>query len=168
MFHSNNDFYFGFDYYRISEQEFEDYKKMCKDAGFTIDCESNGTVFDAYNEEGYNIRITYYDEKMCITVSDKMDMGKLVWPTTKVADLLPKPKSDYGQISSASDSCVIVYVGNMTISDFKDYVNECMEKGFTKDISQTDKHFHADDKKGNHVRVDYEGNNTIFIRIDED
>ena len=55
----------------------------------------------------------------------------------------------------------------MTISDFKDYVDECMEKGFTKDLSQTDDHFHADDKNGNHVRVDYEGNNTVFIRIDD-
>ena len=164
---TNNEYHFTVEYYGISEQEFEDYKKMCKDMGFTIDCESTGSLFDAFNEDGYNIRITYYDRKMHVGIDDKMDMGKIVWPDTKVADLLPKPKSDYGQISSASDSCVILYIGNMTIEDYKDYVNECMEKGFNKDVSQTSDHFHADDKKGNGVMVEYRGFNTVFIRIDD-
>lgn len=164
---TNNAYYFSVEYYGISDAGFEEYKRMCKDEGFTIDCESDGSLFDAYNENGYNIRITYFNNKMNVTIKDKEDMGTLVWPSTEVADLLPRPNSDYGYVSSASDSCVIIYVGNMTIDDYKEYVAACMEKGFANNLSQTSKHYHADDSEGNHVLVEYCGYDTVFIRIDD-
>ncbi len=125
---TNNSYYFSVEYFDISESEFEEYKLMCKSKGFTIDCESNGSLFDAYNEDGYNIRITYYSNKMDVTVKDKEDMGVLVWPNTEIADLLPKLDSEYGYVSSASDSCVIIFVGNMTKDDYKSYVTACMKQ----------------------------------------
>lgn len=164
---TNNSEYFSVTYYGISESEFEAYKKDCKNRGFTIDCESTGSLFDAFNEDGYNIRITYYSPEMHITVSDDLEMRTIVWPSSKVADLLPKPKSDYGNISSSSDTCLIIYIGNMTIDDYAEYVNECIQKGFTKDMSQTDDHYHADNADGYHVLVEYRGFNTVFIRIDD-
>lgn len=164
---TNNSEYFSVEYYGISESEFEAYKKDCKNRGFTIDCESTGSLFDAFNEDGYNIRITYYSSEMHITVSDDLEMRTIVWPSSEVADLLPTPKSDYGNISSSSDTCLIIYIGNMTIEDYAEYVNECIKKGFTKDISQTDDHYHADNADGYHVMVEYRGFNTVFIRIDD-
>lgn len=164
---TNNSEYFSVTYYGISESEFEAYKKDCKNRGFTIDCENTGTLFDAFNEDGYNIRITYYSSEMHITVSDALEMRTIVWPSSEVADLLPKPKSDYGNISSSSDTCLIIYIGNMTIDDYAEYVNECIQKGFTKDMSQTDDHYHADNADGYHVLVEYRGFNTVFIRIDD-
>lgn len=164
---TNNSEYFSVEYYGISESEFEAYKKDCKNRGFTIDCESTGSLFDAFNEDGYNIRITYYSSEMHITVSDDLEMRTIVWPSSEVADLLPNPKSDYGNISSSSDTCLIIYIGNMTIEDYAEYVNECIKKGFTKDISQTDDHYHADNADGYHVMVEYRGFNTVFIRIDD-
>ena len=164
---TNNSEYFSVTYFGISESEFESYKKDCKNRGFTIDCENTGMLFDAFNEEGYNIRITYYSSQMHITVSDKIEMKTIVWPSSEVADLLPKPKSDYGNIYSSSDTCLIIYVGNMTIDDYAEYVNECIQKGFSKDMSQTDEHYHADNTDGYHVSVEYRGFNTIFIRIDD-
>lgn len=164
---TNNSEYFSVEYYGISESEFEAYKKDCKNRGFTIDCESTGSLFDAFNEDGYNIRITYYSSEMHITVSDDLEMRTIVWPSSEVADLLPTPKSDYGNISSSSDTCLIIYIGNMTIDDYAEYVNECIKKGFTKDISQTDDHYHADNADGYHVMVEYRGFNTVFIRIDD-
>ena len=107
---TNNSEYFSVTYYGISESEFEAYKKDCKNRGFTIDCENTGSLFDAFNEDGYNIRITYYSSEMHITVSDDLEMRAIVWPTSEVADLLPKPKSDYGNISSSSDTCLIIYL----------------------------------------------------------
>ena len=164
---TNNSEYFTVEYYDISESEFEAYKKECKNRGFTIDCENNGFLFDAFNEDGYNIRITYYSSEMHITISDDLEMRTIVWPSSEVADLLPKPKSDYGNISSSSDTCLIIYIGNMTIDDYAEYVNECIQKGFTKDMSQTDDHYHADNADGYHVLVEYRGFNTVFIRIDD-
>lgn len=164
---TNNSEYFSVTYYGISESEFEAYKKDCKNRGFTIDCENTGSLFDAFNEDGYNIRITYYLSEMYITVSDDLEMSTIVWPTSEVADLLPKPKSDYGNISSSSDTCLIIYIGNMTMDDYAEYVNECIQKGFTKNMSQTDDHYHADNADGYHVLVEYRGFNTVFIRIDD-
>lgn len=164
---TNNSEYFSVEYYSISDSGFEEYKSMCMDQGFTIDCENDGSLFDAFNEDGYNIRITYYSSKMHITVSDKLEMKKIKWPDSEVASLLPTPKSSYGQISSSSDSCLIAYIGNTTIDDFNEYVSQCIEKGFDENISQTDEHYHADNKDGYHVMVEYRGFNTIFIRIDD-
>ncbi len=164
---TNNSEYFTVNYVGISSSEFEAYKKECKDKGFTIDCENSGSLFDAYNEDGYNIRITYYDSQMHITVTDDLEMRTIVWPSSEVADLLPVPHSDYGNIYTSSDTCLIIYIGNMTIDDYAEYVNECIKKGFDQDMSQTDDHYHANNKDGYHVQVEYRGFNTVFIRIDD-
>lgn len=164
---TNNSEYFSVTYLSISESEFEAYKKECKEKGFTIDCENSGSLFDAYNEDGYNIRITYYRSEMHITVTDDLEMRTIVWPSSEVADLLPVPNSDYGNISSSSDSCLIVYIGNMTMDDYAEYVTECIKKGFDQDMSQTDEHYHADNEDGYHVQVEYRGFNTVFIRVDD-
>ena len=164
---TNNEEYFTVNYVGISDAEFEAYKKECKDKGFTIDCENTGSLFDAYNEDGYNIRITYSNSQMHITVTDDLEMRTIVWPNSKVADLIPKPDSDYGNIYSSSDACLIIYIGNTTIDNYAEYVNECIKKGFDQDMSQTDEHYHADNKDGYHVQVEYRGFNTIFIRVDD-
>lgn len=164
---TNNSEYFTVTYYGISESEFEAYKKDCKNQGFTIDCENNGSLYDAFNADGYNINITYYSSEMQITISDSLEMQAIIWPSSKVADLLPVPDSDYGNVSSSSDTCLIIFIGNMTFNDYAEYVNECINKGFDKDISKTDDHYHADNKDGYHVQVEYRGFNTIFIRIDD-
>lgn len=164
---TNNEEYFTVNYVGISDSEFEAYKKECKDKGFTIDCENTGSLFDAYNEDGYNIRITYYDSQMHITVTDDLEMRTIVWPSSKVADLIPVPESDYGNVYSSSDTCLIIYIGNMTIDDYAEYVNECIKKGFDQKMSQTDEHYHADNKDGYHVQVEYRGFNTVFIRVDD-
>jgi len=164
---TNNEEFFTVNYVGISDSEFETYKKECKDKGFTIDCENTGSLFDAYNEDGYNIRITYFNSQMHITVTDDLEMRTIVWPSSKVADLLPIPDSNYGNISSSSDTCLIIYIGNMTIDDYAEYVNECIKKGFDQKMSQTDEHYHADNKDGYHVQVEYRGFNTVFIRVDD-
>lgn len=164
---TNNSEYFTVDYYAIKEPDFENYKKLCRDSGFTIDVQNDGSLFDAFNSDGYNIRITYYDSKMHITITDDMEMNTIIWPTSEIANLLPVPKSSYGNLYSSSDTCLIVYIGNTTIEDFNSYVYECMEKGFDKDVSRTDDHYHADNEDGYHVLVEYRGFDTIFIRIDD-
>lgn len=163
----NNSFYFSIECYGISDEDFENYKLTCKNNGFNIDCESTGYLFDAYNENGYNIRITHSKSGMNITITDKMDMNKFVWPDSQIASLLPVPKSDYGNLSSSRENCLIVYIGNTTIEDYKEYVYACMEKGFDNNMSQTESHYHADNDDGFGVMVEYRGYNTMFIRIDD-
>ena len=166
---TNNEEYFGVEYYGITESGFEDYKKECKKQGYTIDIENTGSLFEAFNADGYNIRVTYSDsnKKLHVTMTDDMDMQKFIWPDSVVAKLLPIPKSDQGRLQSSSDTCLIIYVGNTTFDEYKEYVNACIEKGFSKGMSQTDDHYHAENVDGYSVKVEYRGFNTIFIRIDD-
>ena len=164
---TNNSEYFTVEYYGISDADFEHYKNLCKEKGFVIDVQSDSSLFDAFNNDGYNIRVTHYDSEMHVHITDDMEMSTIVWPTSDIAKQLPVPKSDYGNLYSSSDSCIIVYIGNTTIEDFNSYVYECMKKGFEKDVSHTDYHFHADNKAGYNVTVEYRGFNTMFIRIDD-
>ncbi|MBQ7862892.1 MAG: zinc ribbon domain-containing protein [Lachnospiraceae bacterium] len=166
---TNNEEHFTVEYYGISETGFEDYKKECKKQGYTIDVENTGSLFDAFNDEGYNIRVTYSDssKKLHVSMTDNMDLQKFIWPDSVVAKLLPVPTSDQGQLKSSSDTCLIIYVGNTTFDEYKEYVNACIKKGFSKNMSQTDDHYHADNADGYGVQVDYRGYNTIFIRIDD-
>ena len=163
----NNSSYFTIECYGISNEEFENYKYICKNSGFTIDCESTGSLFDAYNEDGYNIRITYYNSEMDIHITNKMDMNNFVWPDSQIAALVPVPKSNYGNISSSSETCLIVYIGNTTVEDYKEYIYACMEKGFDNNISQREFSYHADNDDGFEIIVEYRGYNTMFLRIDD-
>lgn len=164
---TNNSEYFSVEYYEISSLEFENYKQDCINFGYNIDVENNGNLFEAYNGDGYNIRILYYNSKIKVTITDNMEVKPIIWPKTKTAKLLPVPKSNYGKISSANDSILIVYVANMSIDDYNNYVNDCIIKGFEKDIVQTDNSFSAKNKKGYSLTVEYRGYNIIFIRIDD-
>lgn len=164
---TNNSEYFTVKYYSISDADFENYKNLCKEKGFVIDVQNDGSLFDAFNSDGYNIRVTHYNSEMRVGITDNMEMSTIVWPTSDIAKQLPVPKSDYGNLYSSRDSCIIVYIGNTTVEDFNSYVYECMKKGFEKDASRTDYHFHADNKSGYDVTVEYQGFNTMFIRIDD-
>ena len=61
----------------------------------------------------------------------------------------------------------VIYLGNTTKDDFLEYADACYDAGFTVDYQRGDTYFRADDKDGYHVNVQYEGNNIMFIRIDE-
>ena len=161
---TNNEFVFSVDYFGISEQEFENYKKICKDAGYTIDCESDGSVFDAFNEDGYNIRVTYWDKKMDVTINDKKDLHKLVWPSSTITKDLPVPSSDYGIIEDSREDFFSAYIGNTDKDGFNEYVDKCIDAGFTIESHRSDKNFWATNSNDIYVYVEYHGGYIIYIR----
>lgn len=164
---TNNSSYFSVEYYGISDSEFENYKQQCKENGYTIDCKNDGSLYDAFNKDGYNIRITHFDSEMHVTITDKMDMWTIALPDTEIANLLPAPPSSKGQITSASETCIIMYVGDTTIDEYNEYVEKCINNGFNQKLSRSDDHFHAENNEGFNVIVEYQGFNTIFVRIDD-
>lgn len=89
------------------------------------------------------------------------------WPKSDIAKLLPIPESNIGSISWEASYGFVIYVGETSKEQYDAYVDECWENGFTIDYSKGEDFFWADNESGYHLHLKYEGNDTMFVRIDE-
>ena len=95
------------------------------------------------------------------------EYSEFEWPKSEIAGLLPVPKSNIGKIEWEGSHGFVIYVGETLKEQYDDYVDECQEKGFTVAYKKGDDFFWADNKSGYHVSLRYEGDNIMFLRIDE-
>ena len=102
---------------------------------------------------------------MDITLEAPKKMEEIEWPKSGLGSKLPKPKSNLGNISWNNSETFIVYIGNMTIDNYSDYVEECEDKGFTVDYSKDKKYYSAENKDGYKLTVRYSGANVIEIAL---
>ena len=165
MTNSNKKFYI----YDIecSQGDYYDYVNACKKFGYDYEIiEEDETSFEAYNKDGYQIEVSYITT-LNVEVNAPMKMGQVEWPNSDIAKLIPQPKSLYGKIEWEHDYGFLIYIGNTTLSDYEEYVNSVYDSGFNIDYNKGDTYFWADNVDGYHVSIDYEGFNTMFVRIDE-
>lgn len=166
--HKNTDSELWLDISGVTENQYNTYIDDCKEKGFTIDSEKDSFSYEAFNEDGYKLKLTCYgDEEFSIEIESPMEMGQLKWPKSDIASLLPIPKSTIGVTKWEAEYGFVIYVGNTPINDFNEYADECAEKGFTVDYRRGDKYYYADNADGYQVSLNYTGNNIMFIRIDE-
>ena len=163
----DNDEMFWLDLYAVSESDYESYVQACKENGFIVDGEKDSIGYEAYNEEGYHLSISYLDfsEEISIKLSIPKGIGDLIWPMMGPAALIPKPKSTKGSIEINSHIQLFVYVGETSYDDYIDYVEQCIERGFNVDFNRGDKVFDAENEAGDSLRVEYEGNNLMSISM---
>lgn len=166
---SNSEDYLSIDVTKTSETQYKDYIEACKEKGFTIDTETSGSFFYAYNDKGYKLSLSYYDynNEMNINLDSAMEMETITWPDSAMAKLLPVPKSTTGKIYSNDEDGFSVYIGNTSVDDYNEYVKACEDKGFTVDAKKQDKSFTAKNADSYKLTVNYEGNNVIYISIAE-
>lgn len=158
---------FGAKIVDVDKDEYDDYVKQCEEYGYTFDVEKNNTEFSAFNNEGYELKLDYDDEdsEYDIDLNPPKVTGNLEWPKTGLATLIPKIDSEKGNVDIDSESQLLIYAGDLDIDDYNDYVQKCMDKGFTKDYNKTEKMFTAHDKNDNSLTVSWEGFNTVYISI---
>lgn len=166
---SNSEDYLSIDVTKTSETQYKDYIEACKEKGFTIDTETSGSFFYAYNDKGYKLSLSYYDynNEMNINLDSAMEMETITWPDSAMAKLLPVPKSTTGKIYSNDKDSFSVYIGNTSVEDYNAYIKACEDKGFTVDANKQDKSFTAKNADSYKLTVNYEGNNVIYISITE-
>ena len=165
MTNSNERFYI-YDV-ECSQSDYYDYVNACKEFGYNYEIiKEDETSFEAYNKDGYRIVVSYIIS-LTIEVNAPMKMSQIEWPNSNIAELIPQPKSLYGKIEWEHDYGFVIYIGNTTLSDYEEYVNSVYNNGFNIDYSKGDTYFWADNADGYHVSIDYEGFNTMFVRIDE-
>lgn len=152
----------------ISESQYLDYIEDCKSKGFSVEVSEDSDSFTAFNDDGYKIDISYFSSgDMWITVDAPISMSTFDWPNSDIAKLLPEPDSNYGKIEWEAEYGFVIYVGNTTKAEYKDYVDAVYALGFTVDYNKGDDYFYADNADGYSVNLKYEGFNTMFVRIDE-
>ena len=136
--------------------------------GFTVDAESSSSSYKAYNAEGYKLSLGHYgsDADMSIQLDAPMEMTTITWPTSVAGNMLPTPKSTTGKFSYEYEDHFYVYIANTTRDDYAEYVAACSEKGFNLDYSKGDDYYYANNSKGWHISLYYEGNNIMTIDID--
>lgn len=78
------------------------------------------------------------------------------WPDSKLASLIPKPKSNIGEVSLDTEDTLMVEVSNVESKDYKAYVKDCKSKGFTVDYSNMDEYYSAENKDGYSLSLSYD------------
>ena len=154
----------------IEKSDSDDYLKYvdkCIDKGFVIDGIMENSYYEAYNEEGYKLRVTKYSDEYHISLDRPIMMNIISWPLSELAGLIPEPESFKGKIISESNDIYRVYIGDMDYDAYRNYVDMVMDKGFNTEYDRSEKHFSAKDTYGNSISVDYEGYNTMYISLEK-
>lgn len=164
---SNEDTMFSMDAYECEEADYNSYIDSCKKRGFTIDENYNNLPFKAFNKKGYELSVTYLSslKKMTVTLEKPMEMGKIKWPETGLAKLLPIPKSDKGKIIDDNSGSFYAHIADTNKDSFSNYIDECIKLGFKKDYSKSDNSYNAKDGKNHKIEIMYEGFNRMSVYI---
>ena len=157
---------------RVSEEQYLNYLEKCIDNGYTIESKTSSypyhASYEAYNEEGYKLDLDYEHarKELQITVKAPEELGEIQWPKNDLTKRLPTPTSTLGRVSYEGSNSFSIYIGNMTKQEYNDYVDACMNMGFTVDYYRGENYFHASDKNDYRITVSYKGNKVVYIDID--
>lgn len=159
---------FNVEIYQVSSEDFEGYVKNCKEKGFTISTTKTDSVFYAYHAEQYKLDIFYWEdeETMDIFLDAPLKMSEIKWPDSKLVKQIPQPESLTGNIRRENSEYFGVYIANTTPEQYNEYVDRCIEAGFTIDYSRGDKTFHAYNKNGYYLVVEQHLFDKIYISIE--
>jgi len=165
--HSNTRDDLWIDLCEASMDDFYDYKDKLNKVGFSIDEDISTTSYQAFNSEGYKVRLYYtdYDNELSINIDAPEKYEDISWPTVGLATKLPKPKSNVGKIINDNSEKFYADISKTTKSDYNEYVNECQNKGFNIEYTKEDSYYKAKNKDGYELFVKYEGANVMNIEI---
>lgn len=162
---ANDSEYLSLNVDHLSQRDYEAYVEECQTMGYTVDQEKDGSLFDAFDEEGYHVSVGFLGEAMSISLQAPMELGTLNWPKSDLASLLPLPEPTVGKVDADTTDYCIIYVGEMPIEQFNAYADRCADAGFAADYERGDKYYRADDQNGNHLSLSYEGNQIVRIEL---
>ena len=165
--HTNSREDLWLDVSKVTDKQFADYIDACKQRGFSIDAKSSSISYTAFNENGYELYISYMSSssEMSIRLEPPMEMSSIVWPDNEAGKQLPAPQSATGRFSYEYEDSFYVFIGNTTKDDFAAYVKACSDAGFSVNYKKGEDHYYSDNAEGWHVDLRYEGNSVMSIKI---
>lgn len=154
--------------HKISENDYLEYQRWCEtDKGFSIEAELSGSLFSAYNQEGYCLSLYYNSsqEELHITLNAPIPMETYELPEYAVAAGLPAPSSSTGRYNWQNEGSFFLYVGETTKDAFLLYKDACIAAGFTGDPYEYNTVYSATNADGYKVSLDYKGFNIFTIEF---
>lgn len=92
---------------------------------------------------------------------------KLNWPSSGLAKNLPDPPAKYGTITADNNDLFDVDFEKMTADDYRNYINDCKDKGFTIDPDESGSSYSAYNDDGFKLVIDYSDyNNEMAVSLD--
>lgn len=112
--------------YKYNNDDFKNYMKECKKAGFDVDVESSDKSYDATNEAGYTLSLYYYtnDKKMSINLDEPTTETE---NTTDQSNNLDTNTEDTQTDNSAADNGGIRPEIKEAIDSYESFMNEYVE-----------------------------------------
>lgn len=152
---------------QATETDYQAYAARCADAGFTVDAKQLYAGYEAYNADGYHLRLSFSGSSKSYTIylDAPRKMEPVSWPTMGLALLLPVPQSAQGKITVDSADHFATYFGDMPMDAYNEYVNLCIAAGFDQDHSKGDTSYKAQNANGDKLNVSYEGFNTVSVSL---
>ena len=117
--------------------------KSKKPVGYIIGAVALIVVFAGFSIAKYLIQENYIDP-----YDDKVELTTLRWPNSDIGNKLPKPDATRGYTYWESSSGFDIDVGDYTPEKFNDYVDACMDAGFTVDYHANPHSFSAYNDEG--------------------
>ncbi|GEM_PF-4249872 len=148
--------YFSATISNYEQSQFDKYVSMCKSYGFNIDSDYSTWYYTAFNSNDFNIDIFYNDsnKEMSIDLSAPPELDTIYWPNNEMVKRLPVPQATTGYIECDSSTRLEAYLGESSKAVFNDYINKCMENGFTVDYYRDEATFSAYDEEGYYLRLE--------------
>jgi hypothetical protein len=106
------------------------------------------------------------DSDQIVVEDEAEEFGELRWPKSDIATLLSVPISNIGKVEWETSYGFVIYVGETSKEEFNIYIDDCWERGFTRDYSRGDDYFWANNENYYKVTVRHEDGNIMWIRID--
>lgn len=164
---------FSADVSAFTATQYRAYIESCTDKGFNIDIDTTRSGYTAFDENGTKLELYFYESmgEMSVRLTAPVRIAEMLWPSSGLADLLPVPDSETGQLVRENSWSLEVYVGDTPLKDYAAYVQKCIDKGFDVKFSREQRYYRAENKEGDSLRVEYYGNNIMAIELyrkDED
>ena len=121
---SNRDDYLCLYVHQISSDEYSQYLEDCKEEGFNLDVVLDEHSYQACNNEGYQLELYYFtnDKEMRISVDAPMEMMKIQWSTSAIAQILPVPEFEEGYVKEDDDKMYEVYLRSISKEAMESYM----------------------------------------------
>ena len=117
---SNDNDYLSIDIEKVPKTYFNEYKNECIKKGFDIDSTEDGNEYEAFNKEGYKLRIySYSDGEISLYLDAPEKLGEITWPTSGLATLIPTSESTFGKIITDSSEYFHIQLGKTSKDEYK-------------------------------------------------
>ena len=154
--------------HKIKQNEYFEYQRWCEnDKGFNIEPNNIGTNYEAFNQDGYHLSLSYdeLDKKMHISLDAPLLMENIDFPQFAIDNGLPIPNSKTGHFKTINKENFLLFINHTTKDEFFNYKSACIDSGFTNKPYEHETAYSASNADGYKVFIKYEGFNTISIEF---